>query len=88
MSTYVVSLEWFMGEDTERTDIEADDLDDAARKAYEHWSKTGWTAAGLSENGRHISLDLEANTFEEAIWDSGKDSIGVPVTGKEEQGNG
>jgi hypothetical protein len=70
VTRYQVSLDWFNGDDTEETEVEADDLDAAARSVWEEWASTGWTGASIREDGRYISLDLEAKTFEDAVWDS------------------
>lgn len=61
---YDVVLDWFDGDDSEQTDVEADTLDEAARRVWDEWAPTGWTLATLSENERYVSLNLEAKTFE------------------------
>lgn len=67
---YSVSLDWFNGDDTDETEVMAYDLDDAARVVWAHWSRTGWTGASVQEGGRILSLNLDAATFAEALWDS------------------
>lgn len=76
MRRFTVDLDWFDGDDSDQTEVEATDLDDAARKVWDHWAPTGWTGASLRDAGRSISLDLEARTFEDALWDSAKDRVG------------
>lgn len=69
MTRYEVSLDWF-NEDPETVEVEAETLDEAARKVWDEWHRTGWTDASVREAGRTISLDLDANSYEEAVWDS------------------
>ena len=60
-----VYLDWFNGDDTEETDVDAETIDDAARRVWDEWHSTGWTSASVrSESGEWRYLDLEAAEHE------------------------
>jgi hypothetical protein len=75
MPRFDVELDWFNGDDSSSTDIEAADLESAARAVWDEWRPTGWSSASVHEKGRYISLDLEAATYEAGRWDSAAPSI-------------
>ena len=62
MLRWNVDIYWF-DDDEYDTDVEADTIEDAARKVYEKWHPTGWTHALVSGEGRWLGIDLDAEPF-------------------------
>lgn len=60
MSGFTVWVGWH-GDDEDYVEVEAENFEDACRKAYEEWSVTGWT---------NISVFDNAPLGERAIWSS------------------
>lgn len=68
MRRFDVFIYWF-DDDEDQTDVEASDLDDAARRVWAAWSPTGWTQASIRdpESGAWVYLDLDAESFDAAF---------------------
>lgn len=62
MSFWRAHVVWFDA-DAEDIEIEADSIEEAARKLYEEWAPTGWTEGAVYGPDYAISVDLEASEF-------------------------
>jgi hypothetical protein len=67
MRSWGVQVTWLGDADEYWTEVDADTIEDAARKVWEEWGPTGWTSAfidggGIGNWGR-VDLDKELPNF-------------------------
>jgi hypothetical protein len=62
---------WF-GDDQEWLDVDARTFEGACKKAYHHWSKTGWTDLTVYDIGRKrsMSFDLDRPFEDGTLWEA------------------